>query len=305
MLPRRRVNSTVGRLLLDMSSAEEQNKENLTRRDFLCGAAAIVAGVSMLGSEVMSQQSNVPVVKALDNPNITHGKVTFKSGTDTIDGYLSRPKAKGRYPIVIVVAGNRISEEYIPNTTAILAQGGFIGLAPNIFSLQTDSMSAEEKRRIATTEITDEHVFRDIQAGIDYLKKQSFVKRKRVGITGFCFGGRIALMFAARSREVNAVVPFYGTLRLPPEANRPTGPFDVVSRIKAAVQGHYALKDTGIEQADVKKFFDMLKQQGTKSELYNYEAEHGFFAYTRPAYNADAAKLAQHRMLEFFEKHLK
>src|SRR6266567_935572 len=65
----RRVNSTVGRLLLDMSSAEEQNKENLTRRDFLLGAAAIVAGVSMLGSEVMSQQSNVPVVKALDNPN--------------------------------------------------------------------------------------------------------------------------------------------------------------------------------------------------------------------------------------------
>jgi hypothetical protein len=93
----------------------------LTRRDFLCGAAAIVAGVSMLGSEVMSQQSNVPLVKALDNPNLMHGKVTFKSGKGTIDGYLSRLKAKGRYPIVIVVAGNQISEEYISNTTAILA----------------------------------------------------------------------------------------------------------------------------------------------------------------------------------------
>ncbi len=288
-----------------MSNAEEQNKENLTRRDFICGAAAIVAGISMLGSEVLSQQSNVPTVNALDSPNITHGTVTFKSGTDTIDGYLSRPKAKGRYPVVIVVAGNRISEEYISNTTAMLAQGGFVGLAPNIFSLQTDSMSAEEKRKIATTEITDEHVFRDIQAGIDYLKKQSFVKRKRIGITGFCFGGRIALMFAARSKEIDAVVPFYGTLRLPPEANRPVNPFDVVTRIKAPVQGHYALKDTGIEQSDVKKFFEMLQAQGTKTELYNYEAEHGFFAYTRPVYNADAAKLAQRRMLEFFQKHLK
>lgn len=305
MNSRRPVNLDVGRLLFDMPGAEKQNKENLTRRDFLCGAAAIVAGVSMPGHEVLSQQSNVPKAKALDDPNITHGKVTFKSGTNTIDGYLSRPQATGRYPVVIVVAGNRISEEYIPNTTAILAQGGFVGLAPNIFSLQTDSMSAEEKRKIATTEITDEHVFRDIQAGIDYLKKQSFVKRKRIGITGFCFGGRSALMFAATSKEIDAVVPFYGTLRLPPEANRPVNPFDIVSKIKAPVQGHYALKDTGIEQSDVKKFFEMLQAQGTKTELYNYEAEHGFFAYTRPVYNADAAKLAQGRMLGFFQKHLK
>ena len=288
-----------------MSSAEEPKKDVLTRRDFLSGAAAIMAGVSVFNSDVSSQGTNAPVIKTLDDPTIRHGKVTFRSGTDTIDGYLSRPKARGRYPLVLVVAGNKISEEYIPNTTAILAQGGFVGLAPNIFSLQTDSMSAEEKQKIFRTEITDEHVFRDLQAGIDYLKKQSFVKGKRVGITGFCFGGRIALMFAARSREVGAVVPFYGTLRLPPEANRPIGPFDVVDRISAAVQGHYALKDAGIEQADVKKFFEMLQKQGTKTELYNYEAEHGFFAYTRPVYNPDAAKVAQSRMLRFFEKHLR
>ncbi len=281
------------------------DKEKITRRDFLYGAASIVAGVSMLNDEVMSQQSNAPVTKALDDPSVIHGKVTFNSGADTIDGYLSRPKAKGRYPIVIVVAGNAISEEYIPNTTAILAQGGFVGLAPNIFSLQTDLMSAEEKRKIFTTQITDERVFADIQAGIDYLKRQTFVKRKHIGITGFCFGGRIALMFAAQSKEIDAVVPFYGTLRLPPEANRAVNPFEIVGKIKAPVQGHYALKDAGITQSDVKKFFDILQKQGTKTELYNYEAEHGFFAYTRPVYNAEAAKLAQSRMLEFFKKHLK
>jgi len=189
MKSRRRVNSTVGRLLLDMSSAEEQNKENLTRRDFLCGAAAIVAGVSMLGSEVMNQQSNVPVVKALDNPNITHGKVTFKSGTDTIDGYLSRPKAEGRYPIVIVVAGNRISEEYIPNTTAILAQGGFVGLAPNIFSLQTDSMSAEEKRRIATTEITTSMFFGTFRLALIISKNNHSLSASVLALPAFALAG--------------------------------------------------------------------------------------------------------------------
>jgi carboxymethylenebutenolidase len=281
------------------------DKGNFTRRDFLCGAASMIAGVSMLNPEAQSQQTSTPVIKALDDPNITHGEVTFKSGADMIDGYLSRPKAKGHYPIVIVVAGNAISEEYIRNTTAILAQGGFVGLAPNIFSLQTDLMSAEEKRKIFNTQITDEHVFRDVQAGIDYLKRQAFVKRERVGITGFCFGGRIALMFAARSKEIDAVVPFYGNLRLPPEFNRPVNPFDIVSRIKAPVQGHYALTDAGIPQSDVKKFFEILQAQGTRAELYNYEAEHGFFAYTRTVYNAEAAGLAQNRMLEFFRQHLK
>src|ERR1044071_4176594 len=99
------------------------DKEKITRRDFLCGAASMMAGVSVLNSEVLSQQTSAPVIKALDDPGITHGKVTFKSGAGTIDGYLSRPKAKGRYPIVIVVAGNTISEEYIRNTNAILEQG--------------------------------------------------------------------------------------------------------------------------------------------------------------------------------------
>lgn len=281
------------------------DKEKTTRRGFLCGAASMIAGVSMLNSGVLSQQTDAPVIKALDDPSITRGKVTFKSGADTIDGYLSRPKAEGRHPVVIVVAGNTISEEYIPNTTAILAQGGFVGLAPNIFSLQTEAMSADEKRKVFITQITDEHVFRDVQAGIDYLKKQPFAKRNQIGITGFCFGGRIALMFAAKSKEIDAVVSFYGTLRLPPEANRPVNPFDVAGKIKAPVQGHYALKDTGIAPSDVKKFFEMLQAQGTRAELYNYEAEHGFFAYTRPVYHAEAAKLAQDRMLEFFRQHLK
>jgi carboxymethylenebutenolidase len=281
------------------------DKEKVTRRIFLCGATAIVAEFSLLNSEVMSRQPDAQVVKALNDPNITHGKVTFRSGVDTIDGYMSRPKAKGRYPIVIVVAGNTISEEYIPNTTAVLALGGFVGLAPNIFSLQTDSMSPEVKRKVFTMQITDEHVFRDVQAGIDYLKEQPFVKRGSIGITGFCFGGRIALLFAAKSNEVDAVVPFYGTLRLPPEANRPLSPFDVISKIKIPVQGHYALKDTGITHSDVQEFFKKLGAQGTRAELYNYEAEHGFIAYTRPVYNAEAAQLAQNRMLDFFKQHLK
>ena len=70
----------------------------------------------------------------LDDPKVTHGPVTFKhGGKDYIDGYLARPVAEGRYPAVVVIPGNVITEEYIPNTCAALALAGFVGLAPNIF----------------------------------------------------------------------------------------------------------------------------------------------------------------------------
>jgi len=281
------------------------DNEQVTRRHFLCGATATIAGISLFDSGTISQERETGLIKALNDPNIVHGLVRFRSGTETVDGYLSHPKAAGRYSVVIVVPGNTISEEYIANTTAILAQAGFVGLAPNIFSLQTDSMSPEQKREVFTTKITDEHVFGDIQAGIDYLKEQPFVEHGRIGIAGFCFGGRVALLFAARSDQVGAVVPFYGTLRLPAEANHPLSPLDVANRIKAPVQGHYALKDSGIRQSDVQELFKILRSQDTPAELYNYDAEHGFFAYTRPVYNDAAAKLSRNRMLDFFKRYLK
>src|SRR5258708_33945445 len=126
-----------------MTDFDEASSENIGRRDFLRGGAVAIAGASMVAPPMPRQAPNAPP-KALDDPNIIHGKVWFPSGSETIDGYLSHPKAKGIFPIVIVVAGNTIAEEYIPNTTAMLAQAGFAGLAPNIYSLQVETMTAAE-----------------------------------------------------------------------------------------------------------------------------------------------------------------
>src|SRR5438270_12269320 len=105
------------------------------RRSFLASATGAIVGVAAAGS-VLGQQSqyqNVPT-RVLDDPKITHGPVMFQhQRKDIIGGYLARPKAEGTYPAVIVIAGNVITEEYIPNTCAALAVAGFVGLAPNIF----------------------------------------------------------------------------------------------------------------------------------------------------------------------------
>src|SRR5262249_4240898 len=89
------------------------------RRGFLLGGAAAVAGLGGFSTPATAQEKKKPPTRVLDDPGIQHGKVTFKhGGKDTFDGFLARPKGDGPFPAVLVVAGNRITEEYIPNTCA-------------------------------------------------------------------------------------------------------------------------------------------------------------------------------------------
>src|ERR1051325_7701935 len=106
-----------------------------SRRAFLTGMTGAVVGVaaSRGGLAQTSQYQNVPT-RVLDDPRVVHGPVMFQhQKRDIIGGYLARPKAEGKYPVVVVIAGSLVSEEYIWNTCAALAIAGFVGLAPNIF----------------------------------------------------------------------------------------------------------------------------------------------------------------------------
>jgi carboxymethylenebutenolidase len=143
---------------------------------------------------------------------------------------------------------------------------------------------------------TEYDVLEDIQVGADHLKTQPFVKAGGVGVLGFCFGGRMALLFGARSREVDAVVPFHPGLVKAGE----------VARLKSPVQLHHGTADRSVDVAETKRLAEVLKAQRTPVELFLYEgADHGFLAYTRPFYRPDDAMLAWKRTTEFLRKHLK
>jgi carboxymethylenebutenolidase len=277
-------------------------KKAINRRNFIVSAAS-AAGVCVLNCEALAQEVTGPkIAKALDDSNVIHGSVTFPSGSGEIDGYLARPRKKGQYPVVIVITGNSVTEEYIRNTTAMLAQRHFVGIAPNIFSLQKSSLSVEENRRIFAEQNTDERIFQDLQASIDYLKRETFATTGRIGIMGFCFGGRCALMFAAHSKEIKAVAPFYGNLRTPAFANRKQDPLDVLNKIRVPVQGHYSDSDAEIPAAQLQTFEQTLKKQRTPVEIFTYKAQHGFFAYTRRTYDKSAAENSWKRTVEFFQR---
>jgi carboxymethylenebutenolidase len=267
-----------------------------SRRSFLTGATATVASLAFLNvSGGKAQTQNAPT-RVLDDPSIQHGRVVFKhNGGETIDGYLARPNADAIYPAVLVIAGNRITEEYIPNTCAALAVAGFVGLAPNFFHAVPDTARTPAEMRAATVNHTDFDVLEDLDIAADYLRQQSFVKNDTMGVLGFCYGGKIAMLYGARSRQIDAVVPFHPGVTKASE----------VKRLKVPVQIHHGTADLAVALVESQRLVKELKGQRTPVELFTYEgAGHGFLAYTRPTYNAEAAKLAWRRAVQFLHKYL-
>ncbi len=280
-----------------MCFGDDCNGDGLDRRSFLIGATVGLAGIAASQGQGVNAQTKQPETRVLDDPGYQYGKVIFKhNGVDTIDGYLARPKAEGVYPAVIVIAGNVITEEYIPNTCAALALGGFVGLAPNIFHTLPESAKTPEERLKALANHTDDDALLDIQAGVDYLRTQTFVKKGGIGSLGFCYGGRLAMLHGARSREVDAVVPYHPAAVTAEE----------IARLRSRVQIHSGTADRAVPVSRLRELEKIFKDQSTPSEFHFYEgADHGFLAYTRPQYNPDAARLSWTRTIQFLRKFLK
>lgn len=283
------------------------DEESVTRRAFITGATAAVAGM-MLGAKALAQEQ--PYSKALTDPNVIHDNVTFKNGADTINGFLARPKAKGRHRAIIIIHGDPGIPEWVQNLSARLAQIGYAGMVVDIGSRKEDK-PIEFYRGNAF----DRRATQDILAGIEYVKAQPFVKRGGVGMVGFCYGGRKALMLPTESRDVKASVSFYGPVRdhVFRSASDPRPEvIEVAKQIKVPVQGHYGLLDKVALTADAKEFEQTLKAQGTPVEMFYYEGVgHGFYGNTWQqqtpefGYNAEAAKLADERMVKFLKRKLK
>jgi len=277
------------------------------RRSFLTGAASAVVGLAASRASVaQTNQYQSAVTRVLDDQTITHGPVMFQHAKkDLIGGYLARPKAEGKYPAVIVVAGNVISEEYIPNTCAALAVAGFVGLAPNIFHPPIGTPQRFDSQRDDYVGHSDNDALIDINIGIDYLRRQTFVRQEGefpfarldgLGVVGFCYGGRLALLLGARVTDIDAVVAYH------------PGPFNPVemTRLKGPVLVHQGNADHSLPEGQTATLIKNLKARKIPVQDHWYEgADHGFLAYTRPTYNPDAAKLSWERTVAFLKKNLR
>ena len=190
---------------------------------------------------------------------------------------------------VLVVPGNRITEEYIPNTCAALALAGYAVLAPNLFYLQKPGQVRLEGR-------SDGEFIRDLVAGPEFLRVAHHIGSP-LGLVGFCFGGRMALLFAnAHPGLTGAVVAYH------PGQTRA----EEIRGLRAPVEIHIGRADRDVPAEQVRTLEADIKARGVQVETNWYAgADHGFLAYTRPTYQPDAAALSWKRTIEFLAQNLR
>jgi carboxymethylenebutenolidase len=302
-----------------MCTTDDCNNEGIKsnrieRRTFLTSATAAVVGVT-LATERFAQPQQQPPTNALTDKNVIQGMVSFKSGAEVIQGYLARPRKAGRFRAVVVLHGNLHLPEDHRYTAAQLAQGGFVSLAvmrfsrnPELTMAELNRSDREDRRYLSNT--FNELELQDAQAAVNYVKSLSYVKRKGVGMVGFCGGGYQSVVLSTRSNDISVVVAFYAPPVLLDQFQAPNDRkrdlMDLVRQINVPIQGHYGTADAAIRVEDVRRFEEALRKQKTPVEFFYYEgAGHAFCDYTRRNYDAEAATLAKQRMTEFLKRQLK
>jgi len=225
-----------------------------------------------------------------------------------VPAYMAWPaKRKKKPPVVLVVHEIFGVHEHIRDVCRRLAKLGFAAIAPDLFARQGDVSKLADNKEIfakVVSKVPDAQVLNDLDLCIAHMKVKEFDK-ERVAITGFCWGGRIAWLYAARNSTVRASVAWYGRLVGDKDALHPQNPIDVAATLKAPVLGLYGGQDQGIPVATVEEMRKALAAGGAaskRSQIQVYpDAGHAFFADYRPSYRADAAADGWKRMLEWFK----
>lgn len=247
-----------------------------------------------------------------DAEGLVDGVVQIPAGDRDIPAYIARPDARGRKPVVLVVSEVFGIHEYIRDTCRRLAKLGYVAIAPDFFVRHGDPAPLVDFTQIRNivAAATDAEVMNDIEATVDWLSAQSFVARKKMAITGFCWGGAQVWLACERFRYFRCGVAWYGRLSRPAAGQFLSGPerewpLELAGFLKSPVLGLYGGKDQGIPATDVEAMRGKLREfRKTGSDLIVYpDAQHGFHADYRASYDVAAAQDGWRKMIDHFRKY--
>jgi carboxymethylenebutenolidase len=203
--------------------------------------------------------------------------------------------------VVIQHAGG--VDSFVQAMTDRIAEAGFVGIAPDLYHREDPNSSDDPLTRMGR--LRDTNIVRDVDAAADHARSLASVQSERLGITGFCMGGRVTYMMAARSPSFSAAVVFYGGNIMVPWGEGPA-PFDISDQIDCPILGLFGEEDGNPNPDDVKKIDAELTRLGKSHEFHSYAgAGHAFMNEGRPSFREDAATDAWQRCVAWFERHLR
>lgn len=287
-----------------------------SRRNFMktsvAGATALRGAVTTLGvGFVVASDPVMAAAIETDFKGLKAGEQMIPIGNFQLPAYVSRPEnAKGNLPIIIVVSEIFGVHEYIADVTRRFAKLGYLAIAPEFFTRAGDPNTygtiAEIQANIVA-KTPDAQVLNDLQAALVWAGKNGG-DLKRVGVTGFCWGGRITWL-SATLPQVKAGVAWYGRVIGEKTENSPRHPVDLAADLKAPVLGLYGGADTGISLESVEQMRAALAQAAPKNpaakasliEVYP-DTPHAFHADYRATYREGPAKDGWEKCLAWFKK---
>ena len=236
------------------------------------------------------------------------GEIKIPGAGGDVAAYRAMPRGKGKkLPVILVVHEIFGVHEHIKDVCRRLAKQGYLAIAPQLFARQGDvgQLSDMNAIREIVGKAPDAEVLADLDAAWGWAKTTSAADPARLGITGFCWGGRIVWLYAAHNPALKAGVAWYGRLTGDKNDLHPHHPIDVAGMLKAPVLGLYGGEDQGIPIATVTEMQKALAGGGAParhSEIKVYpQAGHAFFADYRPSYRKEAAEDGWTRMLAWMK----
>ena len=273
-----------------------------SRRDFV--RTSVGSGFAAAVLPVAAQT----MVKT-DTTGLIAGEVTIPVGDFKMPAYRAAPANKRNAPVILVVSEIFGVHEHIADVARRFAKLGYFAVAPEMFVRHGDAQSYGEISKLiaeVVSKASDAQVIGDLDATVAWAQTQG-ANTQRLGITGFCWGGRITWLYAAHSPALKAGVAWYGRLVGAANANNPKHPVDLAASLKAPVLGLYGGQDSGIPMSTVAAMQEALANGSPAARASKFvvfpDAPHAFHADYRPSYRKAAAEEGWALALDWFKKH--
>ena len=241
-----------------------------------------------------------------DAAGLTAGEIRIPVPGGDIPAYRAMPSEGRSFPVVLIVQEIFGVHEHIKDVCRRFAKLGYMAVAPELYARQGDvsKLSDIDEIRKVVSKVPDAQVLADLDAAVAWAKATQQGDVEKLGITGFCWGGRIVWLYAAYSAQLKAGVAWYGRLVGKASDLQPKYPIDVAASLKAPVLGLYGGNDQGIPLETIEQMRTALEAANSSSNIIVYpDTPHAFYADYRASYRKGAAEDGWKRLQAWFKEH--